>query len=67
VVVPRRERGSGSRQRGAFTDGFASSSRKVTAPPRVIAQNKMLLNSFVSGVTFQRNASNLQSGAATGR
>ena len=30
-------------------------------------QNKMLLNSFVSGVTFQRNASNLQSGAATGR
>jgi hypothetical protein len=35
-------------------------------PPRVIAQNEMLLNSFVSGVTFQRNASNLAIGGCDG-
>lgn len=52
---------------GAFRDGIRFQLALSYGPPGEIAQNKMLLNSFVSGVTFRRNRSKLGFGAVTGR
>lgn len=45
----------GNRARSQM-DSFGT--RGKLRSPRLIAQNKILVNSFVSGVTFQRNRSN---------
>ena len=63
---PRRELGSGSRQRSAFTDGIRCQLAESYGPHSQSHRIKMMLISFVSGVTFQRNLSNLVIWGCTG-